>query len=75
MQHLPLSDARHISILVDRAPSRSACGHLSQLEVHQLLYSGGVVIYTEGLNGGLEPVQVTLPKLPLLEMESTSEDI
>ena len=26
MQHLPLSDAGHISILVDRAPSRSACG-------------------------------------------------
>ena len=32
-QHLPLSDARHIGILVDRSPSRSACGHLSQLEV------------------------------------------
>ena len=27
-----------------------------------------------GLNGGLEPVQVTLPKLPLWEMGSTSED-
>ena len=32
-QHLPLSNARHISILVDGAPSRSTCGCLSQLEV------------------------------------------
>ena len=59
MQHLPLSDARHISILVDGALSRSTCGCLSQLEICQLLYSGRVVIYPEGLNGGLEPVQVT----------------
>ena len=62
------------SVLVDRAPSRSACGYLSQLEVHQLLHLGGVVIYPGGLNGGLEPVWVTLPKLPLWEMGSTSED-
>ena len=26
VQHLPLPDAGHISILVDRAPSRKACG-------------------------------------------------
>ena len=63
-QHLHLSNARHISVLVDGAPSRSACGCLSQLEVHQLLYSGGVVIYPEGLNGGLgtsadHPAQTT----------------
>ena len=32
--HLPLSDARHISILVDGAPGRSTCRHLSQLEIH-----------------------------------------
>ena len=73
-QHLPLSDARHINILVDGTPSRSACGQLSQLEVCQILYLGGVVIYPEGWNGGLEPVQVTLPKLPLWEVESTRED-
>ena len=74
MQHLPLSNARHISILLDGAPGRSACGLLSQLEVCQLLHLGRVGIYTEGLNGGLEPVQVTLPKLPLWEVESTSKD-
>ena len=73
-QYLPLSNARQISILVDGAPSRSTCGHLSQLEVCQLLHSGGVVIYPGDLNGGLEPVQVTLPKLPLWEMGSTSKD-
>ena len=73
-QHLPLSDVGHISVVVDGTPSRSACGHLSQLEVHQLLHSGGVVIYPGGLNGGLEPVWVTLLKLPLWEMGSTSED-
>ena len=32
------------------------------------------MIYPEGLNGGLESVWVTLPKLPLWEVESTSED-
>ena len=44
------------------------------MEVYQLLHLGGVVIYPGGLNGGLEPVWVTLPKLPLWEVESTSED-
>ena len=73
-QHLPLSDVRYISILVDGAPSRSVCGHLSQLEVHQLLHLGGVVIYPGGLNGGLEPVWVTLPNLLLWKMGSTRED-
>ena len=72
VQHLPLSDARYISILVDGAPSISPYGWLSQLEVCQFLLLGGVVIYPEGLNGGLELVWVTLPKLPIWEMESTS---
>ena len=40
-------------------------GVSGQLEVCQLLHLDGVVIYPGGLNGGLEPVQVTLPKLPL----------
>ena len=35
---------------------------------------GGVVIYPVGLNGGSEPVQITLPKLPLWEEKSTSKD-
>ena len=73
-QHLPLSDARHISILVDETPSRSSCGCLSQMEACQLFHSGWVVICPGGLNGGLEPVWVTLLKLPLWEMGSTSKD-
>ena len=56
MQHLLLSDAGLISILVDGAPGRGTCGHLSQLEVCQLLYSGRLVIYPEGLNGGFKTV-------------------
>ena len=33
-QHLPLSNTRHISILVAGAPGRSACGWFSKMEVH-----------------------------------------
>ena len=39
-QHVPLSDARQISIMVDGAPSRNACGCLSCLEVCKLLQCG-----------------------------------
>ena len=63
-----------ISILIDGAPSRSTCGHLSQLEIYQLLQLGCEVVYTEGLNGGLEPVQIPHPKLPIWEAEYTCED-
>ena len=73
LQHIPLYDTRHISILVDGSPSRSACGWLIQTEVHQLLHLGSEMVYPEGLNGGLELVQVTLTKLPSWEVESTGE--
>ena len=72
-QHIPLSNARHFSIMVDGAPSRSACGHLSQLEVCQLLKWGSEVVYPEGLNGGLELLWVPLPKLPIWGAESNCE--
>ena len=49
--HVSLSNTWHLSVLVDGAPSRSACGCLSQLEVYQLLQWGGEVVYPEGLNG------------------------
>ena len=62
-QHIPISDAGHDSVMVGGAPSRSACGHLSQLEVCQHLQWGGEVVYPKGLNGGLEPLWVSLPKL------------
>ena len=34
LQHIPLSSARHISVMVHGTPSRSTFGYLSQLEVH-----------------------------------------
>ena len=70
-QHIPLCNDAHINVLVHGAPDRSACGLLSQLEVCQLLHLGGEMVYPEGLNGVLELVWVTLPKLPIWEVEST----
>ena len=61
-QHIPLSTTRHISTMFDGAPSSSACGHLSHLEVHKLLQCGVEVVYPEGLNGGLGTA-VGLPPL------------
>ena len=52
--------------MIDGMPSKSACGHLHQLEVCKLLQYGDQVVYPEGLNGGLEPVQ-TLLSGPLLQ--------
>ena len=59
--------------MVESAPSRSACGHLSQLEVCQLFQVDSTVVYPEGLNGGLDPLWAPLPKLPIWDMESTCE--
>ena len=50
----------HLSAMIEGMPSRSACGHLCQLEVHLLLQSGCQVVYPEGLNGGLELVVMSL---------------
>ena len=46
--------------MIDRMPSRSTCWHLCQLEVCKLLQYGDQVVYSEGLNGDLEPVQTSL---------------
>ena len=59
-QHVPLSNEGCLSTMVDGMPCRSVCGHLCQLEVHKLLQCGDWVVYPEGLNGGLEPVQTLL---------------
>ena len=42
--------------MVDGAPSRSTCRHLSCLEVCKLLQCGSEVVYPEGLNGGFKPI-------------------
>ena len=72
-QHIPLSHTRHLSIMVDSAPSRNACRHLSHLEVCKVLQFGSEVVYPEGLNGGLEPLQVPLPKQSIWDADSTSK--
>ena len=69
-QHIPLSTTGHISTMINGAPSRSACGHLSHLEVYKLLQHGVEVVYLEGLNGSLEPLPVSLPKLPIWDSDS-----
>ena len=74
VQYLPLSNTTPISVLVDGDPGKSASGHVSQLEICQLLHAGGVVVYLGGLNGGLKLLCVTLPKIPHWETSSTQED-
>ena len=72
-QHIALSDAGHINIMVDGAPSRSTCGCLSCLKVCKLLQCGSGVVYPEGLNGGFELIWVPLPKQSVWDVESTNE--
>ena len=52
MLHIPLSNKGHISTMIDSMPSRSAWGHLSQLEVNKLIQCGDQVVYPKGLKGG-----------------------
>ena len=72
-QHVPLSDAGHISIMVDGPPSSSTCRCLSCLEICKNLQCGREVVYPEGLNGSFELIQVPLPKQSVWDVESTDE--
>ena len=72
-QHIPLSDAGHISIMVDGAPSRITSSHLSCLEICKLLQCGREVVYPECLNGGFKPIWVPLPKQSVWDTESTNK--
>ena len=56
--------------MIDGAPSRNAHRHLHQLEVHKLLQCGDEVVCPKDLNGGLEPVLLLLPKLPIRDMDT-----
>ena len=62
-QHVPLSNAGHISVMVDGAPSRSTCRCLSCLEVCKLLQCSSEVVYPEGLNSqsGTQSLPMSLP--------------
>ena len=54
--HAPLPKEGHLDILPQRGAEMTACGRISQLEVHQLLFSSLQVAYTVGLNGHEELV-------------------
>ena len=61
-QHVPFPKEGHLSAMIEGMPSRNACGHLHQLEVHLLLQLECQVVYPEGLNGALELVVTSLPE-------------
>ena len=61
--HTPLPKDKHIGVLPQGKVEGSPYGQISQLEVHQLLSAGPQVIYPVGLNGGNQPVSITLPEL------------
>ena len=60
--HVPLPKEGHFGILPQRGAEMTACGRISQLEVHQLLISDLQVAYPIGLNGYEEPNITSLPE-------------
>ena len=60
--HAPLPKEGHLGILPQGGVEMTACGRISQLEVHKLLVSGLQVPYPVGLNGHEEPIINSLPK-------------
>ena len=63
--HVSLSSEGHTSAMINGALSRSACRHLCQLQVQKLLQCRSYVLCLEGLNRGLEPVQLSVPQPPM----------
>ena len=59
--------------MVGGAPSTSACGCLSCLEIHKLLQCSREVVYPEGLNGGFKPIWFPLPEQLVWDAESTDK--
>ena len=49
--HAPVPKEGHLGILPQGGTNMTACGRISQLEVHQHLISGLQVVYPVGLNG------------------------
>ena len=60
--HMPLPKEGHLGILPQRGAEMTACGRISQLEVHQLLISNLQFAYPIGLNGHEEPIITSLPE-------------
>ena len=71
-QCIPLSDPGHISIMVDGAPSRSACGHPGSLQASPVWQWGGI---PEGLNEDFKLIWVPIPKQSVWDVESTNEPV
>ena len=61
--------------MISGTPSRSALGCLSQLEVHKLLQCGDHVVNPKGLNGSLEPIWISLPELPVWDMNTLGKPV
>ena len=73
--HVPLSSEGHISAMINGALSRSTCGHLCQLQVQWLLQCRSHVVCPEGLNGGLEPVKLSVPQTHVWDMNTLGRPI
>ena len=58
--HMPLPKGKHLGILPQGKTEESPYGWISQLKVCQLLSAGPRVIYLVSLNGGNQPVTITL---------------
>ena len=61
--HTPLPKDKHLGVLPQGKAEESPYGWISQLKVCQLLSATPQVIYLVGLNGGDQPVTITLPEL------------
>ena len=61
--HTPLPKGKHLGILPQGKAEESSHGQISQLKVHQLLSARPWIIYPVGLNGGNQPLTITLPEL------------
>ena len=60
--HAPLPKEGHLGILPEGGTDNTACGRISQLEVHQLLVPGLQDAYLAVLNGHKDPIITSLPE-------------
>ena len=60
--HTPLPKDKHLGILPLGKAEESPYGWINQLKVSQLLSARPRVVYLVGLNGGNQPVTITLPE-------------
>ena len=61
--HTPLPKDKHIGVLPQGKAEENPYGEISKLKVCQLLSARPRVIYPVGINGGDQPVTITLPEL------------